>query len=232
MLMDKWLTSRKVSQQLFSSFTPTLPHLHIPRNTPNRAKLPPAWFWFSPWSWVAPLNPGILRKEYTIQKFIPPHRSRLCLRDRLWARQVVFSLLSSSPATGHCDQPEHRHHAMLEACLVFKPSSVSQGGGLEWQRSCELVTVVSEDGVGAWTLSGYVVLGQTAWSSISRPIFLLGQSLPKSEQFFPPPFPSSPPSLTWILATSMNLPRCSGFQKQATSSSFSSTPSAGLHFVP
>ena len=38
---------------------------------------------------------------------------------------------------------------MLEACLVFKPSSVSQGGGLEWQRSCELVTVVSEDGVGA-----------------------------------------------------------------------------------
>lgn len=58
-------------------------------------------------------------------------------------------MLSSSPATGHCDQPEHHHHAMLEACLVFKPSSVSQGGGLEWQRSCELVTVVSEDGVGA-----------------------------------------------------------------------------------
>lgn len=183
-------------------------------------------------SWVAPLNPGIFRKGHTIQKCTPPHRSRLCFRDRLWAGQVIFSLLFWSPVTGRSDQAEHRHQAMLEACLVFKPSSVSQGGGLERQWSCELLTVVSEAGVGAWTRSGYVVLGQTVWPSISRPVFPLGQSVPKSEQLFPPPFPSSPPSLTWILAMSVNLSRCSGFQKQATSGAFSSTPSAGRHFVP
>ena len=38
MLMDKWLASRKVSQQLFSTFAPTSPHLHIPPNAPNKGK--------------------------------------------------------------------------------------------------------------------------------------------------------------------------------------------------
>lgn len=68
----------------------------------------------------------------------PPHQSRLCFRDAFWQADRLFSLIvvyGLLACAGAADQAEHCHHAYWRPVWFFNPSSVSQGGGLEYAEA-------------------------------------------------------------------------------------------------